>query len=186
MRLMQSGRPKEDAARRAEVGNTTEVQFEDLLSARRAKQDDVGIGAEFEGVTPMSPGDVVCELEALFNAVNRGVRFAAEVGIPGNVDAERGTARQIGEAEIVAAAGKLETEFIEDRVARNGVVLESSVHIVQPVQANARAGVLPEHLVLRRGLDAGDVRRSDADTQKRIVLGVPNVIEPSGPQAGFF
>src|SRR4029077_4545702 len=162
---------------RAEVGDAAEVQFEDLLSTGGAQQDDVDIGAEFEGVAPFRPGDVVGELETLLHAVDRGVRLAAEVRVAGNIDAQFRAAGKIREAEMVAAASELETEFIEDCVAGDGGVLERFVDIVQPVHAHARPRVLPEDLVLPRGLNPSGIRRSDAYTQERIVLRVPHVIE---------
>ena len=83
------------------------------------------------------------------------------------------------------AASDLRAEFIKCGVADDGVVLKSKVEIAGLVVARARAGVLPEDLILRSRGKPGYERRRNAHAKERIVAIVPALIEASGPQTGL-
>ena len=78
---------------------------------------------------------MIGEFCAAFDAIDGGVRFTAKVGVAGNIDADIGAARQIRKAEMQAAAGELEAEFVKGGVADDGVVLRDHGKITGLVHA---------------------------------------------------
>src|SRR5262249_23927693 len=163
----------------AEVDVAAKIELEDLRFGR-AKLNQVEVAAEFEGVLAVYPGDVIGEFGTALDAIYGGVRLASEIGEPGNVDADVVAAGKLRKAEVQTAARKLEAEFVEGAVANDRVVLGGDVQIAGLVDASARAGVLPEYLVLRSGGKAGDERRRNANANKRRVAIVPVLIETRG------
>src|SRR5208283_2993880 len=152
----------------------------------RAYLDNVDVLADFEGVAAARQCSVVGKLKAALDAVDGGVRFAAEISVTGDIYADVAAARKIGIAEMNASPGDLQAELVEDAVTQDSVVLEGDVEIAGLIDAGARARVLAEDLVLRGGLNPGDQRRRNADAEERSIVIAPALIEARGPQTGFF
>src|SRR5258708_2742464 len=185
LRAGDSGQTAAEEGNAAKVAATAEIELEDLLLLG-TQLNEIGIRTELESVTTAGDGDVVGELEAALDAIDRRVRFAAKVAEARDVHGDVGAARKIGEADMNTAPGVLKAKFVEGGVTEDGVVLKSDIEVAGLVQANARTGVLAENLVLRGGLDAGDKRGRNADANERGISIVPALIEASGPEAGFF
>src|SRR5208282_956877 len=132
-----------------------------------------------------SDGDVIGKLVAAFDAVHRGVRFAAEIGVTGDIYPEARATLERGVAEVVTAASELKAEFVECGIAKNGVVLEGGVEIAVLGFPNSRARVLAVDLVLRGGLYARDQRGRNTHTEERSVAIVPALIKTRGPETGL-
>ncbi len=180
-----AGQRRAEGREAAEVDVAAEIELEDLRF-RGAQLDEVVVAAEFEGVLAANEADLVGEFGAALDAIDGGVRLAAEIGDARNVDADVAAAGKLRESEVQAAAGVLEAGFVEIAIADNGVVLESDVEVAGLRQASAGAGVLPEDLVLRSGRLAGDERRRNANAKERIVAIAPTLIQAAGPETGFF
>src|SRR5205807_8794825 len=112
----------------AKIEEASKIDFEDLPLCR-AELNDVTVTAHLEGVLAAHEGDVVREFESQLDAIDSGVGFPAEIGKPGHIDGDPITTRKLREAEVQTAASDLHAEFIEGRVAGEGVVLKGEVQV---------------------------------------------------------
>src|SRR5581483_875812 len=86
-------------------------------------RDVVHVGAELEVVPPVSDREVVGELVALFDALDKRVGFTAEVSEAGDVDGDVRSSGRTRVEILQSATGVLEPEFINLIAAENPGVL---------------------------------------------------------------
>ena len=117
------GKTKGARRKAAEVHDAAEIKFEDLLFG--GTQLEKGeIRADLEGVAATGDGASIGELEAALDAIDGGVRLAAEIRVARNVYADVATTFGRGITEMEPAASELESEFVVSGVAENGVVFK--------------------------------------------------------------
>ena len=95
----------------------------------RAQLDEVVIAADLERMAAADQRHMVCEFEAPFDAIHCRVRFAPEIGEPGDIDADIGATGELRKAEVQPAPRDLRAEFVERLVADNGVMLEGDIQV---------------------------------------------------------
>ena len=110
----QSGKSERGSRQSAEVDVAAKIQLENLRFSG-TQLHDVYIATHLESVIAMQQGDVVGEFRAALDAIDGGVRFTAEIGVAGDIDADIGAAGQIRKAEMQAAARELEAKFVKAR-----------------------------------------------------------------------
>jgi len=87
------------------------------------------VTAHLEGVLAADEGDVVREFESPLDAIDSGVWFPAEIGKPGILTAIRSPPGSCEKPEVQTAASDLHAEFIEGRIAGEGIVLKGKVQV---------------------------------------------------------
>src|SRR5579863_10296504 len=175
-------KPQAGGPERSEVIYATIVHGE-----RRSERQIVKIPSELHVVSPHRPRVVVGELVALLDALNEGVRFAAEIRIAGNVYRWVGAARNLRIVEIgKSAAGILKAEFIDLVVADGPGILKHSGYVAVRLLRSARVRVLPEGLILAADFDTGDRAGADVGAERQTMVRPQIVVEAERVEACSF
>ena len=135
----------------------------------------------------MRPGEIVGELVALLDALNVGIRLAAEISKAGNVDSRIGAAGSCRVVKICeAAASVLEAEFVDLVVAESPGVLHHAGYVAIGLLRSSRISILSERLVLAADFNAGDGAGADVGAQRQPVAVAEVVIQAQRIKARAF
>src|SRR5207302_353242 len=159
------GKSKSRGTQLAEVVQPAEVDGE-----IRIQRQMIEIGAEFDVMRALHPGEVVRPLVALLYAVHKRERLAPEESHTGNIYchiAAAGSAREV----VSQAAPRILIAELVDLVAANGPgVLHRAGSIVIVLHRGARRRVLAEVLVLGVDLNAGDVAGAHVEAEHELLI----------------
>ena len=106
------GKSEGGSGQAAEINVAAEIELENLRFSG-AQLNQVYVATHLESVLAAQQRDVIGEFGAALDAIDGGVRLAAEISEAGNVDADVGAAGQIRKTEVQAAARVLEAKFVE-------------------------------------------------------------------------